>query len=265
MLPKNYSINFQGYEDRTQSERKVNFLIAGTQKGGTSALNAYLDAHPEACMANRKEVHFFDNKKYFLQNKVDYSFYHSFFSPEPEHRLIGEATPIYMYWHEAPKRIWQYNPQMKIIILLRNPVERAFSHWNMARIRNKETLSFDNAIMHEQQRCREALPYQHRDYSYVDRGFYVDQIRRVWQFFPKEQTLILKSEGLKNDPQKTLDTIFSFLGLRCPLNIGTIDVHSRPYIYSLDEKEKAYLNNIYEFEIKNLERVLGWDCSDWLS
>ncbi len=82
--------------------RIVNFAICGTQKGGTSALDTYLRGHPEICMADRKEVHFFDNEAAFATGKPDYSRYHSFFSPNDTQRILGESTPIYMYWKPAP-------------------------------------------------------------------------------------------------------------------------------------------------------------------
>ena len=66
-----------------------------------------------------------------------------------------------MYWHNAPRRIWQYNPDIKLIVILRNPIERAYSHWNMERSRNAEKLSFFDAIQSERDRCQEALSYQH--------------------------------------------------------------------------------------------------------
>ena len=143
----------------------VDFIVAGAQKGGTTALDFYLRQHPNICMATGKEVHFFDTEKFFQGHKVDYDEYHSRFEPNASHVLVGEATPIYMYWHYAPRRIWEYNSKMKLIILLRNPIERAYSHWNMERSRNWEHLPFWDAIQYESQRCREALPYQHRVYS----------------------------------------------------------------------------------------------------
>jgi len=91
-----------------------------------------------------------------------------------------------MYWQNAPKRIWQYNPEMKIIIILRNPIERAFSHWNMERSRNAEHLSFWDAINTEKLRCQETLPLQNRVYSYIDRGFYIKQLENIWRYFPKK-------------------------------------------------------------------------------
>ena len=116
----------------------------------------------------KKELHFFDRE----EEDRDYKKYsRKFRPPKPKQRVIGEASPIYMYWETAPYRIWKYNPKMKWILVLRNPVERAFSAWNMETKRGKEKLSFAEAIEKEPERCREALPLQHRVYSYIDRGF----------------------------------------------------------------------------------------------
>jgi Sulfotransferase domain len=244
---------------------KVNFVIAGTQKGGTSALDQYLRLCPRIAMANRKELHFFDNEDYFLNRKVDYSIYHSSFSAKQPGCLFGEATPIYMYWYPAPRRIWDYNPEMKWILILRNPVERAFSHWNMERDRGAEQLSFLDAIMKERVRCRDALPHQHRVYSYIDRGFYTEQIRRIWHYFPVEQTLILRNEGLQEESRTSLDKVCEFLGVERPIHVKPEVVHARPYVSQLTESERNYLKDVYQFEIRELERLLGWDCSQWLN
>jgi Sulfotransferase domain len=216
-------------------------------------------------MANRKEVHFFDNEKRFANRKVDYSIYHSSFSPRDSHCLLGESTPVYMYWYPAPRRIWEYNTKMKWILILRNPIERAFSHWNMERNRGREQLSFLDAIVNERARCREALPHQHRIYSYVDRGFYVEQIRRIWHYFPVEQTLILRNEALWKGFGTSLDKVCDFLGVERLLNVKPKVVHSRPYEAQLTESERNYLKDLYQFEIRELERLLGWDCSQWLN
>lgn len=243
---------------------KVDFVICGTQKGGTSALDSYLREHPEICMANIKEVHFFDNENNFQCDKTDFSRYHSAFDPKPWHKLVGETTPIYMYWFDAPRRIWQYNPDMKLIVILRNPIERAYSHWNMERSRNSDALSFWEAIQCESQRCREALPYQHRVFSYVDRGFYIEQLRRLWAYFTKAQVLILRNEDLRVRPQVTLQKVCDFLGVSPFHEINAKDVHSRPYLYPIRDSEKEHLRSIFEYEIRGLERLLGWDCSNWL-
>lgn len=246
------------------NHRLVDFIICGTQKGGTSALDVYLRGHPEVCMATNKEMHFFDDEDYFRGKKPDYPSYHRSFAPKKSHKRVGEATPIYMYWHDAPRRIWEYNPGMKLIVLLRNPIDRAFSHWNMERSRGADSLSFWDAIQNEPDRCREALPYQHRVYSYVDRGFYLEQLRRLWLYFPKDRVLILKNESLKNQPHEALREVCDFLGIDRFKNIEAQDVHSRPYESGMNDRERKYLRSVFEHEIRGIERVLGWDCSDWL-
>jgi hypothetical protein len=243
----------------------VDFVICGAQKGGTSALDVYLRGHPNICMAEKKEVHFFDNEDAFRNGTPNYSQYHSVFKPNSSARIFGEATPIYMYWRDAPRRMWQYNPKLKSIVLLRNPIERAYSQWNMKRLLGAESLTFWEAIQREPERCREALPYQHRVYSYVDRGFYLEQLRRLWSFFPNEQVLILKSEELRCQPVQTLQRVCEFLNVE-PLNgIEPLNVHSRPYKSPMGQKERQHLRSIFELEIRGLERVLGWDCSSWLT
>ncbi|MCE5262208.1 MAG: sulfotransferase domain-containing protein [Deltaproteobacteria bacterium] len=201
------------FSPMVEESRKVDFVIAGAMKSGTSALDTYLREHTEICMATPKEVHFFDDEKLFREARVDYDHYHSFFKPTEQHRRMGESTQIYMYWQDCPKRLWQYNPDMKIIIVLRNPIDRAHSMRNMQVVRGLETLSFWDALQKESERGRENLPFQSRRYSYMDRGFYVEQLRRVWKFFPPDQTLILKSENLKREPTATLNRIASFLGV----------------------------------------------------
>jgi hypothetical protein len=169
-----------------------------------------------------------------------------------------------MYWYSVPRRIWEYNPDMKLIIILRNPVTRAFSHWNMERVRKREPLPFSAALEVEPQRAKATLPFQDRCYSYVDRGFYTEQIRRIWHYFPKEQTLFLKTEELRNELQATLGKIFDFLQIERIKAPQVIKKHVMPYTTALSDKDKDFLKHIYEFEIKELERLLRWDCSGWL-
>jgi hypothetical protein len=243
---------------------KVNFIICGTQKGGTSALDAYLRCHPNICMAEKKEVHFFDNEDAYRNGPPDYSEYHSAFKPHSPSLILGEATPIYMYWRDAPRRMWQYNPGLRLIVLLRNPIERAYSHWNMKRILGAESLSFWEAVQRESERCREALPFQHRVYSYVDRGFYLEQLRRLWSFFPNEQVLVLKSEELRRQPNQTLKRVCNFLNVGLLNAVEPMEFHSRPYKSPMSARERQHLKSIFELEIRALERALGWDCTSWI-
>lgn len=242
---------------------KVNFLIVGAQKSGTTALHYYLQAHPEIEMADRKEVHFFDNDSNFT-GEVDYSAYHKFFKNRPNIKMRDKSTPVYMYWNEAPKRIWQYNPEMKLIVVLRNPLERVFSHWNMESIRNNDGVSFSEAIRSEEGRCREALPCQHRVFSYLDRSFYSYQIRRLWHYFSKDQVLILKHDEMRKDLGSIFSKVSDFLEISEFYTPSYIEINSKKYSSKMSQEDFLYLQNIFYHEIRMLENMLDWDCSDWL-
>src|SRR5688572_4249341 len=108
---------------------RVTFLIAGVQKGGTTALFDYLGDYPDIVLADAKELHFFDDEAQDW-SAPDYGAYNARFS-DPAGRPCGEATPIYTYWPNSLERIAAYNPAMKLVVMLRDPVERAWSHWRM--------------------------------------------------------------------------------------------------------------------------------------
>jgi|SRR5579864_239363 len=239
---------------------RVDFVIGGTQKGGTSALDSFLRQHPEICMpTTRKELHFFDREE---ENR-DYKKYQANFKPKSQHRVTGEASPIYMYWETAPYRIWKYNPKMKWILTLRNPVERAFSAWNMETKRGKEKLSFTEAIEKEVERCREALPLQHRVYSYIDRGFYAHQVHRLFNIFDKDNCLTLLNEDLRHDHEKTLRRVLEFLGVDPSFVPPEASVFEQEYADKIDNQLHSRLIDIFYFDIKELERLLGRNLSAW--
>jgi hypothetical protein len=241
---------------------RVDFVIGGTQKGGTSALDSFLRQHPEICMPEtRKELHFFDRE----EDDRDYKNYHANFQPKPNHRVIGEASPIYMYWNTAPQRISNYNPKMKWILVLRNPAERAFSAWNMETKRGAEKLSFKEAIEKEPERCREALPLQHRVYSYTDRGLYAHQVRRLFNIFGKDNCLVLLNEELRTNHQQTLRAVFDFLKVDNSFIPPEARVFEQEYEDKIDNELSSRLIDIFHFDIKELERLLGRDLSAWYS
>ncbi|RKF14386.1 sulfotransferase [Alginatibacterium sediminis] len=244
-------------------KNKIEFLVAGTQKGGTTALDVYLREHAALLMAKKKELHFFDQNSNFRW-RPNYRKYHQSFDMQlAENRMLGECTPIYMYWESAMRRIFEYNPQMKLIAVLRSPVERAFSHWNMEKQEGYESLSFEEAIAQEAERCRHVLPLQHRHYSYLERGFYSEQIRRMWRYFPKEQTYFCKNEDLKFDTNRVLNELSGFLDIPAFESVEAKTVHSRTYSCELEQELRTTLNKYYQHEISQLEQMLNWDCSDW--
>jgi hypothetical protein len=244
---------------------RINFVIGGTQKGGTSALDSFLRQHPEICMPEtKKELHFFDREEEF-RGTPSYEKYHAHFRPEPRHRAIGEASPIYMYWNAAPDRVWSYNPQMKWILVLRNPVERAFSAWNMETKRKAEHLSFQEAVEQEAIRCREALPLQHRVFSYIDRGFYAHQVRRLFNIFGRGNCLVLLNEDLRNDHRSTLRRAFEFLGVDRAVVPPEANVFEHDYDQKIEPALYSKLMETFYFDIKELERILQRNLAGWYS
>lgn len=250
---------------------KLDFIIAGAQKAGTTALSDLLDSHPKIAMPHQDELHrivqparhFFDDEDRFAQAKIDYAPLQRGCVRKDKAILLGSCTPIYIYWKTAMERIWDYNDKIKLLILLRNPAERAFSHWNMQRDRNLEKLDFMDAVREEKNRAREALPFQLRKFSYVDRGFYAEQMERVFQYFPGEQVHVIKFENFRSDTRKTLGAVCHFLGVEQLKNLKNAETGSTPYAREMTRSERRYLVDIYRSDIQRLEKLLGWDCSDW--
>ncbi len=200
---------------------RVDFLVAGTQKGGTTALAHFLNQHPEICLPIQKEAHFFDAADYSESETPSASGerYRKLFPAELKGHLCGDATPVYMYLPEVAGRVWRYNPAMKWIVLLRDPVERAVSHYQMERARGNEPLAFDEAIAAEKKRLQRdrhnrAWNSSARLHSYVARGLYTRQVRRLRRLFGKEAVLILTTGELRHRHEETLQRIYEFLGVQ---------------------------------------------------
>lgn len=247
--------------------KPFDFLVIGAQKSGTTALYSYLKNHNEIGLAYEKEMHFFDDEKFFQNNKnVSYTKYEASVKEKSgKERIFGEITPAYLYWQNSCERIWEYNKEIKLIAILRNPIERAYSHWNMSREKGFEQHSFYDAIHLEAQRQKESLPFQSKVFSYVDRGFYAEQIRRFKRFFDDNQILFLKYEDFKINQKESLNTIFEFLGVDATnYEYEHKIIHKREYESKISSEDYNYLLDIFSNDIKEVERLLDWDCSDWL-
>ena len=256
-----------------RSKRKIerlDFLIAGTQKGGTSALHYHLDQHPnitmahpdEAHMINHPRRHFFDDEKRFA-SEVSYEILHEGVQLKRRSLVIGSVTPVYTYWKPAMERIRNYHPGIMLIILLRNPIDRAFSQWNMNRDREREKLGFLEAIAEEENRIRAALPHQPRGGSYLDRGYYFEQMDRVFRFFPRAQVHVIKFENFRKNTPEVVNGVFAFLGVPPLKTVKNKEQNRIPYDRRITPEERRYLYGLYEEDIARLEKLLDWDCSDW--
>lgn len=242
---------------------QINFIICGTQKGGTTALDAYLRTHSDICMADKKEVHYFDTDRYFKDQNPNYKKYHKYFSPRDENQIIGEATPIYMYWDQAIERIHEYNSKIKLIIILRNPIDRAFSHWNMERDKGRESRSFWQAIVDEESKINSSDRTQDKRFSYLDRGYYSSQIKNIYKYFKEDQLLVLRNDLLRVEPDRILMHIARFLAISSFKPIKHREVNSRDYPVRMNKSELTFLKNFYEEEFDSLEDLLDWDLSSW--
>jgi hypothetical protein len=263
--------------------RRISFLICGAQKSGTSALHQYLRRHPQIDLPLCKELHLFDNESLDWSeqgiNSIDQRIAHHF-EIDRQYKHCGEATPNSLWWNPAMKRIWRYNPKIRLIAILRNPITRAFANWRMEQLRGRDDQNMILSLEEEEKRCRKSLPLQDRTLSYLSRGFYTEQIKRIWRFFPRDQLLVLKQENLLTRPEETLREIYRYLEIDQMQFKGTMTIDSwqslpgdskerllsKPSGISTKIPDEIYnqLIHIYKNEIKNLEDILEWDCRDWI-
>jgi hypothetical protein len=246
---------------RTPIDR-VEFVVAGAQKCGTTALHGFIAKHPHIVLPRDQALHFFDDDKQF-DGEPDYKILHRNFKPNLRWRIAGEVTSDYIYWPQAMERIARYNPKMKIIVSLRNPADRAFSHWNMRRAKNQEPMDFIDAINRERAQPIEKFSLEAHRYAYIDRGLYAAQMERVFRFFPREQVLAIKYENFRKDYAGTVAAVFNFIGVRPLRRLKNKERNIGPYQRKMTAEERDYVSVVFQTDIARLENLLGWDCSDW--
>ncbi|MEL7038536.1 MAG: sulfotransferase [Cyanobacteria bacterium J06592_8] len=190
-----------------------NFLMLGTPKAGTTAIYNYLKQHPQIYMPPFKEPHFFsfegEQKPHWgIQTLEDYQ---ALFQEATSEQIIGEASTWYLYSQTAAERIRHHIPEAKLIAILRNPIERAYSSWAFRVQCGWESITdFQKALQAEPQRIRENPEW---DFHYLKAGFYYDQIKRYLDIFPSEQIKIIIYEDFKSDPVNILEDIYKFIGV----------------------------------------------------
>jgi hypothetical protein len=211
------------YRYLSASHRRLpDFIIAGAQKAGTTSLWWYLREHPQVDPPVLKEVHFFD-RDFHLGVNWYRMHYPLSGSPATAPTVTGESSPYYMFHPLVPQRVAALLPEVRIIMLLRNPVDRAFSHFQHSRRGDCEPLSFDEAIDAESQRLageQERLladpRYDSRAlrrYSYLARGRYIEQIERWEQYIPRARMLILESGQFFRNTGEAFARVLDFLRL----------------------------------------------------
>jgi hypothetical protein len=240
-----------------------NFLIIGAGKAGTRSLYSYLQQHPEVYMSPIKETNFFalegeeinfkgpkanqEINSWSINNLEDYQ---KMFDSVQSEKAIGEASPLYLYSPKAPDRIKHYIPHAKLIAVLRNPAERAFSNYNYFSIPEVEPLSFENALQAETERINNQWEWI---WHYKNLGFYYSQLQRYYKIFSPNQIKVYLYEDIQADSQKVMSDLFNFIGV----DPNFIPNTYKKYNVTYKVKSKALLNffekpNLIKNFIRNL-------------
>jgi len=249
------------------------FLIVGAQRCGTTSLYRYLRGHPWVAPAVRhKGVHYFDTSY-----SKGWSWYRAHFplaaraawAARRGVRLVtGEASPYYMFHPLAPARLAADLPQARLILVLRNPVERCVSHHAHEVARGFEPLGLADALEREDERLAGEVErivdqpgynsFAHQHWSYRARGVYVDQLRALLEGFPRHQLLVLSSAELSASPGPTLARVLDFLGLP-PWQPARFDRHNAHTYPAVEEAVRFRLEEHYAGPNRDLQHLLGTD------
>ena len=286
---------------------KVDFFIVGAPKSGTTSLYHYLSEHPQVEMSSQKEPDYFSDKAiheqgmYYAKNRVDtLDKYESLFV-QKESVVYGEASVSYLFYENVAEDIKKYNPNAKIIIMLRNPIERAFSHYLMDYRLGLISDSFENVLAKISKHKNAHLFYQ----QYIEVSKYAKQIQRYLVFFEKDNILFIDYEDFKINVSKTVDQVYNFLHISTEFAADINTKHNtftmpknkvirliysfvflrkiltflfptylvkniRFLLFKSDKKPellketRSLLKRIFNDDIKNLEEVLSKDYSKWI-
>jgi hypothetical protein len=251
------------------------FIIIGAQKGGTTTLYRLLSQHPSVLPAAKKELHYFS---LFFDRGTEW--YRSCF-PAPKHKngqstITGEASPYYLFHPHAPRRVAEAVPRARLIALLRDPVARAYSHYNhevttVSRLFGTgiEPSTFEEALDLEELRLRgegdkmledeRYVSFNHQHFSYMSRGIYVDQLIQFSKFFSNEQVLVLRSEDFFGRTPEKLKLVLDFLGLPEWEPEAWKIVLKGEYDQEMDPSTRRRLEEYFEPHNRRLYEYLGVD------
>lgn len=260
------------YRQATWKSRALpDFIIIGAMKSGTSSLYAYLSQHPQLLPSFAKEVHYFDGG---LDPGIDnfergQAWYRAHFPRKKNttpHKKTFEVSPLYIFNPLVPSRMFNLLPEVKMIVVLRNPTERAISHYFHEKRRNVEPLPILEALQEEERRLKPVI--ESKDYknnifihhSYKSRGLYKDQIERYLKFFSRSQMLVLCSEQFFAEPSHTLRQVFDFVGVDTGFMPKDLKSHNAARNRSaVDSEIHEYLNAYFRPHNQALYDMVGED------
>lgn len=264
---------------------KPSFLIIGAQKGGTSSLHNFLIQHPKLIAPKIKELHYFDTLGLTPPGPYLNYFPNGYFTS----KISFEATPRYISYPGTAKKIFDFNPKMKFIVLLRNPVKRAYSAWNMYKQMENEKSRLKDFNNNEMKSPREklySLLYKNGfptfeewaniemsenfdkniiEPSIIRRGYYKEQIEVYLSYFKREQFLFINSNVLKTDTENCLNIIANFLNIsKFPIHLMNLSKkNKREYEEDMDETLYKKLMILYCIKNKGLEELTGLEL-EWM-
>jgi hypothetical protein len=236
-------------------------VILGAQKCGTSSLHNYLTRHPGVIRPLRKEVHYFD-----LNYDRGEAWYRAHFGRLGEPELNIDSSPYYLFHPAVPRRMHELMPDARLIVLLREPARRAYSHYWHERDKGREDLSFERAIDAESERLGRAEEQlaggelersrEHQLHSYLSRGRYAEQLERWLRFYPRERIHVLRFEDFVQEPLAGLNGTLAFLGLPGAAGVSLEARNTRRYP-AMNAATMARLREYFEPHNRRLEALLG--------
>lgn len=314
----------------TEHKKLPNFFVVGAAKSGTTSLYEYMKMHPQIYMAPIKETHHFstdiDNTKFrpnyarslnkdlskFLETDMEQGIFHAFVNDWDQYaklfknvkgeKAIGEITNSYLYSNEAAKNIFKKFPNAKVIMMLRNPIERAFSHYLMDLRIGYETENFMTALKKDMARDPKGWGISN---LYTEIGMYSEQVKRFIEIFPERQRRIYLFDDFKKDAGAVVKDMFSFLSVEpnvdidysqkfnpsfIPKNklIGKLNTQKKikdwlkgvlpksvksrfkktfytdKDLPKITAEERNFLAGVFRDDVMKLGKLLGRDLSDWV-
>lgn len=241
-------------------------VILGAQKSGTSSLHQYLTQHRGVIAPLRKEVHYFD-----LNFGRGEAWYRAHFGRVGEPGLNIDSSPYYLFHPAVPRRLAGLLPEARLLVLLRDPVRRAYSHYWHERHRGREPLGFEEALRAEPGRIDAAHAQlaagaiersrAHQEYSYLARGRYAEQLERWFEHFPRDRVHVVRFESLAKEPLATVNEVCAFLGLPALASAALEARNARrypPVASATAEALRAYFDPHNRRLEAMLGRPMGW-------
>ncbi len=265
------------YSRAQQKRRKPNFFIIGAAKSATTSLYEYLKVHPQIFFPHEKEINYFAVKyfKYHFGIPIE-PVYRSLYSNCADEKILGEASPTYLYFKDIAKHLKQFQPKAKLLISLRNPIDRALSHYKMAHYRDKrEVLPLDKALDFalSYQANKDKHPTFHPvTWKYKEQGLYYEQVKEYMDVFGKKKVKVILFRDLARNSADVIKDICGFLHIDRSFyddfefkryNIGNVQKKPDEQI-RLEEKIKGQLIDYYKDDVAQLSQLLDIDLSFWL-